>query len=56
MTTQTQKISSFQVKTAQAAPFSLVRIAEALFAIDLREKLARSTSADQSDAVYAYGL
>lgn len=52
MTTATQNASFFQ---AEKSPLTLSAIVAALFMVNLRESLA-TASADQSDAVFAYGL
>ena len=56
MTTATQNASFFQAEKTQKAPLSLAGIVAAIFMVNLRESLDAKSSADKSDAAFAYGL
>jgi hypothetical protein len=57
MTTATQKFSpSVTAEKALKAPLTLTAVIAAFFMVNLRESLATVTSADKSDAAFAYGL
>jgi hypothetical protein len=57
MTTATQNFSAYATaEKAQKAPLTLATVIAAVFMVNLRESLATETSADKSDAAFAYGL
>jgi hypothetical protein len=57
MTTATQNFSAFApAEKAQKAPLTLAAVVAAVFMVNLRESLATETSADNSNAAFAYGL
>jgi len=56
MTTATRTASFFQAEETKKAPLTLAAIIAAVFMVDLRESLAAQSSADESNAGFAYGL
>jgi hypothetical protein len=56
MTTATQNAFFFQAEKTQKAPLTLARVVAAIFMVNLRQSLDAQSSADKSDAAFAYGL